>query len=492
MWSSSSIPTEAAWAVLKRDGGHDNFDYTQVMDPADVKAAAKYFESLPLEKQMIMQQINEAFHKMPDNAKGQLLSSAHDLIEEHRGRLGEALESAPDEEMPQSTSPGTFKITKFIPIVVGVVFALDALNQSQGGKASLVGNVFTDTGNAISSTFGGDPEYFGKTNYSDIFDYDSSASYINPITGQPIGDPIENPSTWDRLTTGTVSALGTFLNPFAAAGAIGRTSGRVGSSAKEGLGRLGAQATKKVGEKTGIKGIQSAGQANADRIARVKAARQQKQGEFFDRTGGTGKYGKASRLGGAGSKTNMAYRTLQGAGRNEKMRQVVAAAAAGLAGSGGSPNISGTASATPSAGGGGAGVGGVGNRASAGLADQDIFSGKLEQQRAKAGAGGYGTNKGDNMKIGEQILKTVTTRMNNDYLTKGKCPECGKEHIAKMGCTAKADKKCPHCDGDAPRSKCICGDTKKASKKPAHGMIIVLGAQGSGPGPSKDGKRTKK
>ena len=50
MWSSSSIPTEAAWAVLKRDGGRDNFDYTQVMDPADVKAASSYFESLPPER----------------------------------------------------------------------------------------------------------------------------------------------------------------------------------------------------------------------------------------------------------------------------------------------------------------------------------------------------------------------------------------------------------------------------------------------------------
>ena len=458
MWSSSSIPTEAAWAVLKRDGGHDNFDYTQVMDPADVKAAAKYFESLPLEKQMIMQQINEAFHKMPDNAKGQLLSSAHDLIEEHRGRLGEALESAPDEEMPQSTSPGTFKITKFIPIVVGVVFALDALNQSQGGKASLVGNVFTDTGNAISSTFGGDPEYFGKTNYSDIFDYDSSASYINPITGQPIGDPIENPSIWDRLTTGTVSALGTFLNPFAAAGAIGRTSSRVGSSAKEGLSRLGGAATKKVGEKTGIKALETGGQRAVDRTARVKAARQQKQNEFYDKTGGKGAGGKASRLAGAGSKTNMAYRVAQGAGRNEKMRQLVAAAAGGMAGGGGSPNISGTASATPSGGGAGSGVGGMTNVGNTRQGNKQIWDATIENKRRQQGAGGYGTNKGDNMKIGEQLLKEAKERMDK-----------------------------AHCMGDTENK----GD-KKGGKKAAHGMIIVLGAQGSGPGPSKDGKRTKK
>lgn len=473
MWSSSSIPTEAAWAVLKRDGGRDKFDYTQVMEPADVKAAADYFESLPPEKQMFMQQINEAFHKMPDNAKSQLLSSTHDLIEQHRGNLGEALESASDEEMPQSTSPGTFKVTKFIPIVVGVVFALDALNQSQGGKASLVGNVFTDTGNAISSSFGGDPEYFGKTNYSDIFDYDSSASYINPITGQPIGDPIENPSTWDRLTTGTVSAIGSFVNPFALAGGAARTSSRAASSASEGLSRLGGKATKKIGEKTGIKRLQTRGQKNMDRTSRAKAARQQKRSEFVDRTGS-----KASRLAGAGAKTNMAYRVAQGAGRNEKMRQLAAAVVGGAAGSGGSPNISGTASATPSAGGAGSDIGGMTNVGNTRQGNKQIWQkeggqGVLEGQRKDQGGGGYGTgtNKGDNMNIGEQILKEVDMRI----------------HKAHCGTTHKAD--CPTCG----KGNCKCKDsTKKGGKKPAHGMIIVLGAQGSGPGASKDGKRVKK
>jgi len=103
--------------------------------------------------------------------------------------------------------------------------------------------------------------------------------------------------------------------------------------------------------------------------------------------------------------------------------------------------------------------------------------------------GGFGMNKGDNMKIGEQILKEVTERMNDEYLSKAKCPKCGQEHLAKMGCVAKAEK-CPHCDGDAPRSKCICGEAKKADKKPAHGMVIVIGSK-AGPGPSKDGKRQK-
>ena len=34
-------------------------------------------------------------------------------------------------------------------------------------------------------------------------------------------------------------------------------------------------------------------------------------------------------------------------------------------------------------------------------------------------------------------------------------------------------------------------DVKK-SKKPAHGMVIVIGSKGSGPGPSTDGKRDSK
>ena len=139
---------------------------------------------------------------------------------------------------------------------------------------------------------------------------------------------------------------------------------------------------------------------------------------------------------------------------------------------GGSPNISGTASATPSGGAAGTGVGGVGNRAAMGYGDKDIFSGEFERRREAQGAGAYGTNKGDNMKIGEQILKEVDLRIH-------------KAHCA----THKADD-CPKCKG---KKDCQCGDnTKKGSKKPAHGMIIVLGAQGTGPGPSKDGKRTKK
>ena len=446
-----SIPTEAAWAVLKRDSDRSEFDLTRVMDPADVKAIGDYFETLSPEKQAIMQQINEAFHTLPSNAKEQLLASAHEMFDKHRGNLKETLDMASEGDMPKPTSPGTFKVTKFIPILVAGVVALDALNQSQGAKRSLVGNVFTDMGNAVTP---GQP--FGESDYSDVFDYEDTASYIHPITGQPIGEPIENPSIWQRLSRGAVSAIGSMINPFAVLGATARVSGRAVSPVKEGASRLTAQATKKIGEKTGIKGMQTSGQAGLDRTARNKAKRLEELDEFYDRTGGRGAYGVTSRTAGAGSRGNTGYRAVQGLGRNPKIRQLVGQVGAGVLNTGSSPNISGTASATPSAGAAGIGIGGVGNRASAGLADQEIFSGELEEQRKKQGAGGYGTktNKGDNMKIGEQLLKETKDRMDK-----------------------------AHCMGDSE---------KKGSKKPSHGMVIVLGAQGSGPGPSKDGKRMKK
>ena len=99
---------------------------------------------------------------------------------------------------------------------------------------------------------------------------------------------------------------------------------------------------------------------------------------------------------------------------------------------------------------------------------------------------------GDNMKIGERLLKQIQEQVHQENLTKGKCPKCGKEGcVSKMNCVAKADK-CPHCNGDAPKSACICGKEEKAEdgKKPAHGMVIVIGTK-AGPGPSKDGKRQK-
>ena len=58
-------------------------------------------------------------------------------------------------------------------------------------------------------------------------------------------------------------------------------------------------------------------------------------------------------------------------------------------------------------------------------------------------------------------------------MNKAVCPECGKS-----GCNCKEYKN----KGDKMN--------EKDSKKPAHGLVIVIGSK-AGPGPSKDGKREK-
>lgn len=89
--------------------------------------------------------------------------------------------------------------------------------------------------------------------------------------------------------------------------------------------------------------------------------------------------------------------------------------------------------------------------------------------------GGLGVQKGDNMfrkNIGEELLSEAAYVLHKAH--------CGTE--LKADCP-KDCKGCPECDGD---------DKKKADdkKKPAHGMVIVIGSK-AGPGPSKDGKKEK-
>ena len=79
---------------------------------------------------------------------------------------------------------------------------------------------------------------------------------------------------------------------------------------------------------------------------------------------------------------------------------------------------------------------------------------------------------------GNEIKKEVIKLM-----YKEKCPKCDK-----ASCTCDDEKKavCSSCG----KMQKMCGCEKKAEKKPAHGMVIVIGSK-AGPGPSKDGKREK-
>jgi hypothetical protein len=140
------------------------------------------------------------------------------------------------------------------------------------------------------------------------------------------------------------------------------------------------------------------------------------------------------------------------------------------------------------------GVGGVQNVGVGGMADHDIFQGK-QFQSAPTSSNMQAPSikqKGTPMSLGNNLIQSAVEVMNYNIMKANPCPKCGKKGcVSKMGCVAKA--KCPHCDGDGPRSACICGKKEKAEgkKKPAHGMVIVIGSK-AGPGPSTNGKRDDK
>ena len=522
---NSSYAIDSAWFSLKKRDEKDDYDLTPTMSEEDQKAAARYIASMSPEKQAILQRISDTFHAMPSDAKGQLTGSAHRLLQQYEGRLGDVL--------PQSANADG-GVAKFVPLVIGAVFALDALNQSQGAQGSLVGNVFTSIGNTISGSAGGDPNLFGETNYDDIFEYENQSSLVNPITGQSHA-VVDNPSFWERTWMGAASAAGSFVNPFAVAGAGVRGGGRVAARAGEGAQRLAGRATQKVGEGisrlSGVAGrtrpeqllskpniasrfTDAAGRgvsgAGAKRIAgadAAQAARREAYENFAARSGGTGPYGKVNRLAGGRARTNVPYRALQGFGRTPLGQQVADTIFAPLIGVGAlsqlpdhSADFSGmndsSAGAYGAVGGAtsgfgtGYGMGNLANVSSNSPIDREVFDpykdystsrGQLLAGRGMEGQqgqfAGFGTKKGEHMfvnKIGDEIMKELNTRIHKANCgsaeLKAECPACGKKDcVGKAHCMAKADDK----------------------KKPAHGMVIVIGSKGAGPGPSKNGKREK-
>lgn len=127
-------------------------------------------------------------------------------------------------------------------------------------------------------------------------------------------------------------------------------------------------------------------------------------------------------------------------------------------------------------GGAGGGVNDISNVQGNALGDKQIWNPEAYrgQQRfsefeGQGEFGGFGTQKGETMFVnnkGNEIKKEVT-----DLMYKAKCSACDKKDcLGKM-----------HCGGM---------NKAKDSKKPAHGMVIVIGSK-AGPGPSKNGKREK-
>jgi hypothetical protein len=83
-------------------------------------------------------------------------------------------------------------------------------------------------------------------------------------------------------------------------------------------------------------------------------------------------------------------------------------------------------------------------------------------------------------------IMTFTNKEGNEMLYKT------LNKLDKMHCGTEQKAECPKCG-----KNCKCDEEKKADdgdkkKKPAHGMVIVIGSKNAGPGPSTDGKRDSK
>jgi len=535
------------------------YDLTQVMEPQDVEAALNFSQNMSPEMQQTALAFEHAFKQMDPQQKEMLMASMHRVLDQFRGDLGQVLPTF------NEGAPGP--VRKLIPILIGAVFAADAVLQSQGQKQSLIGNAFASVGNAIFSDKAlldadGNPTYdeqgnpmmeprFGEPNWEDSFEFDggfgNETSLINPFTGQAI-DTIEDPAWYENLGYGLASGAMSFVNPLTAAGSLGRGASRLagkgGAKAQIAGGKalannpIARHGTRRAQDKAGKKALSDMSDEdfliNMGAAGPVSAARQGAKGRMATRgqelqqqgaqrlddlgaehlkatakTGGAGKGAKVNRLAGAtGSRTgkyglgltNLGYRGFQAHGRtpspygiddalvglnlNFGMEPPSIGSMDGSVASNTSHGMSTAATGGQAGGmGHGYGMGNVTNVDSNLGARREIWNPHADYASTRgqmlAGRGhdagafrGLGTiATGENMKIGERMLKEAQEKM---YKDDDCCPNCG-EKVGKMGCM-----------------KMGCGGMNKADdkKKPAHGMVIVIGSK-AGPGPSKDGKREK-
>jgi len=142
------------------------------------------------------------------------------------------------------------------------------------------------------------------------------------------------------------------------------------------------------------------------------------------------------------------------------------------------------------------GVGGVQNVGVGDMADKDIFQGK-QFQSAPTSSNMQAPSikqKGTPMSLGNNLIKSAVANMEFNIMKGTECKRCGKK-ISKMGCHCmkKADA-CKRCGKKGCVNKMHCmakADDDGKKKKPAHGMVIVIGSK-AGPGPSTNGKRDDK
>ena len=499
MLKLSSGPIDAAWALLKaHEGGLDHDMMEQILS------------RLPPEEQEKAHKLSQVLSQLPPehaqrmNKTAQQFIGAHDLpnIMQHLGH-----------DMRKSVTQGIIqegRIFKLIPLIIGVVFALDAINRSQGAKSSFIGAAMQEAGAAIDSS--GTIE---RPNWGDVTEWEDEARLIDPFFGTEMAT-YEDPTLGQKIGAGLFGAL-SLANPFSmarAGGTAGKATAAVGTAAAKratgkGISRIGAGGTRRAQDKAlreGMEGLgdmpmgarrklleheiaEGAGQqvGTLDRMGRNIVTNNPAPGatSFLPKPqhGFTSRLAEGTKYGPAAKRFDQFQDVTQGGkwfgakGAGIASRAVTPAvqafgpAAAALIGGmalGAAPNVnpSTTGYAAPPTGGfgmantgqGGGGfttghqVQGVGDKFGAQTPREKIWGGEeWGQQYAK----------GENMKIGDRMLKELT-----EMMYKAKCPKCGKD-------------------------PCVCKDyANKGDKKPAHGMVIVIGSK-AGPGPSTDGKRDK-
>lgn len=474
MLKLSSGPIDSAWALLKAPE-----------EGLDERMLAQLFDNLPPELQERAHLVSQAVQQMPPEQLRALENHSRMFLEAQD--LNSMLHQSHGMRSPMRKGSVPLdiiyegRIAKVVPLIIGGIFVADALARSQGQQKSFIGATLQGIGNAAL----GD-DVIPPPDWSDTIDFSGEAGYITPLGNKY---EVEDANALERIGLGLASGASAAFNPFGVAAGTARMAGRgtarVGSAA---LGRAGAGRTTRLAERAGTKArdkaIAEASEAyfpmsqaaqNQAYQAGVAGAAPGRLTQASNKLADLGRYDPSlgHRFAARSKFFQAAGRGMQAAGSADLPNYIVPLLAGGTAQQMNfQPNMGGYTAPSQS-GFAGANVGGQAGGTGMGHNYHDIFNpGQTAfAQQKEFGGLGMATAKGDNMKIGERMLKDVTELMH-----KAHCMGAVKEDSCPKDCPG-----CPKCEGD---------NKKKADKKPAHGMVIVIGSK-AGPGPSTDGKRDK-
>jgi hypothetical protein len=449
---SYNYPTEAAWSLLKQEEGEQ-----PELSRDDQMAISAFYEQLDPDSKRRIEVIQHAMSQLSPEKHASLTRGMHDELAPHIGNLSQILPQAHGQSISDNSK--TFdkgdkslamvyegRIAKLLPFaIIGAMFAIDAIARSQGARSSPIVNVLKEGYNTIA------PE---EKEWPIDWGYDNEARIIDPVVGMEHDTVFgydtnwEDPTMGQRALAGGVGAL-SYFNPLTVAGKIARVPGTAYRGARgtraATLTARGEQKANKVLAEKGLaagskslniyRGNYQTGQRLAEKtnLANAYHAQREAAGKGFGRGLGWGAAGRGMQLGGP------VVGALIAANMNDNLPDASNSTVPHINQQGGHSAFGGGLQ--------GQGTNIHGNQ----TARQEIWNPTGSQFAQQQEWGGM-AQKGEYMRLGDKILKEVTDKMH----------ECNK--------------------GDK--------DSKGDKKKPAHGVVIVIGSK-AGPGPSTDGKRDK-